>query len=99
MVCYSLIREATLESRYARSDDPQYIPPQLEDILLTDVNENIVKGDIASQLGVTYLGECGVPSWPCNGIIYGKNRRLFVSLSVKLKATCKSAIFLVDTGI
>jgi len=95
-------RDEVLSRDISHNDDPQFIHPQLEDILLTDVDEKIIKTDIASQLDITYLSDYvhNEPSWPCGGIIFGKNKRLFINLAVRRKENdnYKNVIFLVDTG-
>lgn len=69
-------------------DDPSFVDPNLEDILLTDVNEKIVESDIARELGVTNLETTrDKPEWPVDGIVFGPNSRLFVCLFVRRKET------------
>lgn len=65
-------------------DDPSFVDPTLEDILLPDVNEKIVETDIAQELGVTNLETThDKPQWPVHGIVFGPNSRLYVCLFVR----------------
>lgn len=82
-------------------ENTSFIPPQLEDIMLTDVSEKDVRESIAQQLGIIYLAtEQKIPTWPVEGIVYGTNKRLFINLLVKWKENdeAQNVIFLVDTG-
>lgn len=93
--------QSVVESAKRDRDDSSFISPQLEDIMLTDVSEKDVRESIAQGLETTYLGvSTGEPSWPARGIVYGKNKRLFINLFVKLRASDpeKNVIFLVDTS-
>ena len=83
-------------------DNPDYIAPSGQDLLLTDVTQNILNTRIAPELGVQYLSasEAENPSFPVTGIMFGLNRRLMVNLLVRRKETHRflNVLFLVDTG-
>jgi hypothetical protein len=76
-----------------------YIPPELEDIILTDGSEKIVSEEIAFALEVTYLSASQVVTWPAVGIVWGLNKRWFVNMSVQRKTrSAVNVIFLVDSA-
>ena len=83
-------------------DDPDYIAPSVQDLLLTDVTQDILNNRIAPELGVCYLSpsEAENVSFPVTGIMFGLNRRLMVNLLVRRKVSHKflNIPFLVDTG-
>ena len=83
-------------------DDLDYIAPSVQNLLLTDVTQEILNTRIAPELGVRYLSasEAENASFPVTGIMFGLNRRLMVNLLVRRKVSHKffNIIFLVDTG-
>ena len=83
-------------------DDPNYIAPSGQDLLLTDVTQEILNTRIAPELSVHYLSasEAENASFPVTGILFGLNRRLMVNLLVRRRESHKflNILFLVDTG-
>jgi hypothetical protein len=84
-------------------DDLDYIAPSVQNLLLTDVTQEILNTRIAPELGVRYLSasEAENASFPVTGIMFGLNRRLMVNLLVRHKASSHkflNILFLVDTG-
>ena len=83
-------------------DDPDYIDPSVQTLLLTDVTQKILNTRIAPELGVRYLSASKAEnaSFPVTGIMFGLNRRLMVNLLVRRKVSHKflNILFLVDTG-
>jgi hypothetical protein len=83
-------------------DSPTFVAPGEQDLLLTDVTESELFGNVGELLGVQYLAEtaCFAPSSVVRGIVFGQNRRLMVNLPCKRKASAGwvNVIFLVDTG-
>jgi len=83
-------------------DDPNYIAPSGQDLLLTDVTQEILNARIAPELAVHYLSasEAENASFPVTGILFGLNRRLMVNLLVRRRESHKflNILFLVDTG-
>ena len=83
-------------------DDPNYIGPSGQDLLLTDVTQEILNTRIAPELAVHYLSasEAENASFPVTGILFGLNRRLMVNLLVRRRESHKflNILFLVDTG-
>ena len=83
-------------------DDPNYIAPSGQDLLLTDVTQEILNTRIAPELAVHYLSasEAENASFPVTGILFGLNRRLMVNLLVRRRESHKflNILFLVDTG-
>ena len=83
-------------------DDPNHIAPSSQDLLLTDVTQEILNTQIAPELEVDYLSasEAENASFPVTGILFGLNQRLMVNLLVRRKESHKflNIIFLVDTG-
>lgn len=80
-------------------EDTQYVPPEKQDILLTDVKEEDLRKSISVDLGVAFLSETDhSPTWPVQGILFGPNYRPFISLQVMFKKKTLNVFFLVDTG-
>ena len=83
-------------------DDPDYIAPSGQDLMLTDVTHEILNTRIAPELGVRYLSasEAEDASFPVTGTLFGLNRRLMVNLLVRRRESHKflNILFLVDTG-
>ena len=83
-------------------DDPNCIAPSGQDLLLTDVTQEILNTRIAPELSVHYLSasEAENASFPVTGILFGLNRRLMVNLLVRRRESHKflNILFLVDTG-
>jgi hypothetical protein len=81
-------------------DVPEPLPKHY-DVLLTDVCSSDLKGAIAKELKVTYLGDAPQPASPppiIHGILFGKFLRSFVPMTVSLGGKTKTVIFLVNTG-
>jgi len=83
-------------------DSPTYVVPDEQDLLLTDVTEAELFGNVGELLGVRYLSETIhlIPSATVKGMVFGQNKRLMVSLLCKRKASANwvNIFFLVDTG-
>jgi hypothetical protein len=84
-------------------DSPTFVPPNDQDLLLTDVTEAELFGNVGDLLGVRYLSETlhFAPSPILKGIVFGQNKRLMINLLCKRKRTATRwirVIFLVDTG-
>ena len=83
-------------------DSPTYVVPDEQDLLLTDVTEAELFGNVGELLGVRYLSESShlTPSATVTGIVFGQNKRLMVSLLCKRKTSSNwvNIFFLVDTG-
>ena len=82
-------------------DVARYIPASAYDVLITDIHESDMV-DIGSVLGHTNLADAlldgGGEQFPVLGTIYGRNRRLFVPLTVAKLGKCAWCLFLIDTG-
>ncbi|TPX34993.1 hypothetical protein SmJEL517_g02494 [Synchytrium microbalum] len=75
-----------------------FIDPALQDMMLSDITEEIIQADIARELGVNYLSlSTATPSWPVEGIVYGENLRAMINLVVQRKECKINVIFLIDT--
>ncbi|RIA84248.1 hypothetical protein C1645_667464, partial [Glomus cerebriforme] len=69
------------------------------DILLTDVNSTNIHEEISKKLNIEYLSDShSVELEETNGIIFGINYRIFISLPVKIKKETKNIHFFLDTG-
>lgn len=82
-------------------DDPEDISPQDIDVLLSDLGENDLKGDVARELSTEYLGTVDIdstPAWPVEGVVYGRHFRVILQLTVKRRGQARSVLFLLDTG-
>jgi len=82
-------------------DSPTYFPPDEQDLLLTDVTEVELFGNVGELLGVHYLSEApGLEDSLLKGIVFGQNKRLMISLLCKRRASSVwiNVFFLVDTG-
>jgi hypothetical protein len=75
-------------------------PVETYDILLTDVNSRDIHEEISKKLNIKYLSNShsDVELEEVNGIIFGNNYRIFMSLPVKVKKETKNIHFLLDTG-
>jgi hypothetical protein len=95
-------QKSHFSGEYLVMDDPGYISPSGQDLLLTDVKKEILSTRIAPELGVRYLSvsESEDASFPVTGILFGLNRRLMVNLLVRRKESHKflNILFLVNTG-
>jgi len=61
--------------------------PELFDVLLNDVDEEVLHNDISTALGSTYLSETPhltSPRSTVDGIVFGRNKRVFFPLVVRL---------------
>ena len=83
-------------------DSPTYVAPNDQDLLLTDVTDAELFGNVGELLGVKYLSESPrlVQADAVKGIVFGENKRLMVNLMCKRKVASNwvNIIFLVDTG-
>ena len=83
-------------------DSPTYVIPDEQDLLLTDVTDAELFGNVGELLGIQYLSEepCLNTDMNLRGIIFGQNKRLMISLLCKRKSstTWANIFFLVDTG-
>ena len=83
-------------------DSPTYVAPNDQDLLLTDVTDAELFGNVGELLGVLYLSESPqlLQADAVKGIVFGENKRLMVNLMCKRKAASNwvNIIFLVDTG-
>lgn len=80
-------------------EDKEHIPPEEQDLLLSDVKEINLKKEIAYALGKDFLSEPEEdPVWPVEGILFGHNFRAFVNMQVKVKKKSLNVFFLIDTG-
>ncbi|KAF9103378.1 hypothetical protein BGX27_010611 [Mortierella sp. AM989] len=81
--------------------EPEEPNPDLFDILLTDVSDEDVRGEISTLLNTDYLSpEDGSPPNIIHGILWGRSRRPFVSLRIQRVdgVEIRNIHFLVDTG-
>lgn len=73
--------------------------PRAHELLLMDVKKKHLTEEIAKKLGVSYLSDSDKPKLAeVHGIVWGDNKRVFVSLAVEIAKRKKNVIFLVDTG-
>ena len=92
-------------------DNPDYIPPNQQDMLLTDVTSQILHTRISEELGVEYLSKVDSNAEnqraPLDGRLYGLNKRLMVNVVSRRMSRRKSTgpdypsyniIFLCDTA-
>jgi hypothetical protein len=83
-------------------DSPTFVPPNDQDLLLTDVTDAELSGSVGELLGVQYLGESSYleQSAVLKGIVFGQNKRLMINLQCKRKTATNwvNIFFLVDTG-
>ncbi len=94
--------KTTKRSTYSIHDPPGYIHPSLQDFILTDITAETLSV-IANELEVDYLSPAATfpASFPVEGVIYGRNLRLFVNVVCRVRADTAQAInvvFLLDTG-
>ena len=74
-----------------------YVPQA--DILLLDVCEKDLMGNISKELGVKYLGDSvKQKETEISGKIWGFNQRPFIALMVEHNGKKKDVVFLMDTG-
>ena len=83
-------------------DSPTFVAPNEQDLLLTDVTEAELFGNVGELLGVQYLSETPhlAQLSVLKGIVFGQNKRLMINLQCKRKASMNwvNIFFLVDTG-
>jgi hypothetical protein len=77
--------------------------PELFDILLSDVDDNLLHNEISTALGSAYLSETPhltSPHTTVDGILFGRHNRVLFPLVVKLfrKSTSYVVHFLYDSG-
>lgn len=73
--------------------------PRTHELLLMDVKRKHLMEEISTKLGVSYLSDTDKPKLEeVYGIVWGVNKRIFVSLAVEIAKKKKNVIFLVDTG-
>jgi hypothetical protein len=88
-------------------DNPEYISPNQQDILLMDVSSKILRTTISGELGVQYLSAAeSLEPAPLSGYLHSLNKRLMVNVVTR---RCSrrggrtdypqiNVIFLCDTG-
>lgn len=86
-------------------DQTNFIDPKAYDVLISDVNHDLLMGEVSELLEVNYLSPVEVPmrDWKTDtltGILYGQNMRPMINLVVSSKRFKKevNVIFLVDTA-
>lgn len=73
--------------------------PRSHKLNLMDIRKKHLMGEIAAKLGVSYLSDSNKPKLEeVSGIIWGDNKRIFVSLAVEIAKKKKEVIFLVNSG-
>ena len=73
--------------------------PRAHKLQLMDIRKKLLMGEIATKLGVSYLSDSDKPELEeVSGIVWGDNKRIFVSLAVEIAKKKKEVIFLVNTG-
>jgi len=77
--------------------------PELFDVLLTDVDDNVLHNEISTALGSAYLSETPhltSPQTTVDGIVFGKYKRAFFPLVVRLPRKSPSYVmhFLYDSA-
>ena len=95
-------------SDYSIVDPPGYIPPDQQDMMLTDITSEILhshKCTVSIGKGYEYLSEATQfpQKWPASGCVYGYNKRLMISLPCRRGRPdrgyrVRNVFFLVDTG-
>ena len=77
---------------------PNYIPPEIYDVLLTDIQEKDIT-HVGIDLEHTNLSNADEDGkFPVLGTFYGENHRLFVALTVKKRSLRIWVLFLLDIG-
>lgn len=78
--------------------DPTYLPPSELQLSLRDVTRDTLVSEVAVQLSAPYMAPAEPVGWPRAGCVWGRNRRLFISLAVTLheRVPSRAVIFLVD---
>ncbi|KAG7355281.1 hypothetical protein IV203_004637 [Nitzschia inconspicua] len=88
-------------------DPPDYIAPELQDMMLTDITSAKLHDQVATNdigRGKPYLSPAGddsKPAWPAYGRIFGINKRLMVNIPcrrAKQGSQTLNIYFLVDSG-
>ena len=87
---------------YSILDPPGYFKPDLQDLLLTDINAKELER-IAKNMQVEYLGSAVFPgTFPAQGVITGQHFRLMIPLVVRRTSSkvvpAVNIVFLIDTG-
>ena len=77
--------------------------PELFDILLSDINDNLLHNEISTALGSAYLSETPhltSPHATVDGIMFGKHNRVLFPMVVRLPRKSHSYVihFLYDSG-
>ena len=101
----------TSSDAYEIHDNPEYIPPDQQDMMLQDVTSELLHSRISEELGVRYLSEAtgdeARQSAPLYGSLYSINRRLMINVVTRRRSRRGSQgpqypsyniIFLCDTG-
>ncbi|KAI9767879.1 MAG: hypothetical protein M1840_005372 [Geoglossum simile] len=76
--------------------------PDLYDVMLSDVDNRMLFGEVSRELGREYLSRAPNPATPqrvFEGILYGKYRRPFVCLPVTFQQRSHYVHFIFDTGL
>ena len=78
------------------------IQPDILDIMLSDIDNTELHTTVAEKLGVVYLSSASANDarFPVRGVIFGRMKRVVVSLVVSRRATRRAVnvIFVVNTG-
>lgn len=69
------------------------------DVLISDIKPEDLPTTVSGALGISYLAASpDDSSWPLNGIVYGKNRRILFSVPVTGRDKSIQVHFIFDTG-
>lgn len=75
-----------------------YIPASEFDVLITDITDTDYES-LAVETGVRRLSTSDTEgSFPVNGVLYGRNFRVFIPLVVSKRRSKLNILFFVDTG-
>jgi hypothetical protein len=96
-------REAIERKEFIDIHDIGPVDPKDYDVLLTDINDNILRADVAELVGIPYLEKATKDDANNvvtigHGIIYGKTLRTIFPCVVSFQGKAHWVFFIVDSG-
>lgn len=102
---FNLFEEIRMNSVDILEVQPNFIPPNVYDVMLTDLNHALLMSQVSQDLNIQYLTEPEKPDEESlvgivSGILWGPHLRPLINLVMSSTIYKKSVniIFLVDTG-
>lgn len=97
------VNDAIRRGEYADVHDVEGLNPKDYDVLITDVNYNLLRGEISALVGIPYLQEAGRTEAETivdegKALVFGTHLRVIFPAVVSTEDSAYWIYFIVDTG-